>query len=455
MKRCSNSRSRRIQRDPAQGLAMINPDAAGIDVGSREHWVAVPVDRATSPVRAFGTFTQNLHELGGWLKACGVKTVVMEATGIYWIALFEVLEAAGLEVRVVNARYAKNVPGRKSDILDCQWLQKLHSYGLLPNSFRPAAPIRVLRSYMRQRENLATGGTQCVQHIQKALTEMNVRLVEVLSDIMGQSGRRILMAILDGERDPHKLAALVDRRVKSTGTRIRQSLEGDWHEEQLFIIRQQFKLYGQYESQMAECDARIQAQVCQMQGSGPDEVAAEVQPVAIREALHRLAGVDLTLIEGIDTKTAEIVLSEIGLDMTRWPTEKHFSSWLGLCPNHQITGGKILRRHTRHVINRASTALRRSAYSLLRSRSALGAKYRRLRARLGAPKAITAIAHHLARLIYRMIRFGHDYVAQSIEHYEQKYQKQQLDWLKKRAAEFNMQIVECKLTTPEVAEVVP
>jgi transposase len=442
----------------------MNPDAAGIDVGSREHWVAVPPDRDTQAVRCFGTFTAELQAMVRWLKSCGVKTVVMEATGVYWVSLFEVLEAAGLEVRVVNARYAKNVPGRKSDILDCQWLQKLHTYGLLPNSFRPAAEIRVLRSYMRQRENLCSGSHQCVQHIQKALTEMNVRLVQVLNDIMGVSGRRILQAILNGERDTARLAGLVDRRVKTSMKEIRQSLEGDWREEQLFIVAQQWKLLGYYEEQIEECDRRIQTQLRCMQGVGQVADSARALPgaeptpkegEAVHESLHRLAGVDLTRIEGVDIKTAEIVLSEVGVDMSRWPSEKHFSSWLGLSPNHQITGGKVLRRHTRPVVNRASTALRRAAFSLLRSRSALGAKYRRLRSRLGAPKAVTAIAHHLACLIYRMIRFGHEYVAKGIEQYEAKYRKQQLQWLKKRAAELNMQLVECQTVKAAVANLVP
>lgn len=438
-------RSRRAKgsKDATAGLSVLSADTAGIDVGSREHWVAVPADRDPDPVRAFGTFTADLQELVRWLKQCGIATVAMESTGVYWIALFEVLEEAGFDVCVVNARDAKNVPGRKSDIQDCQWLQKLHSYGLLSKSFRPVSEVRVLRSYMRERENLACGSHQCVQHIQKALTEMNIRLVNVLSDIMGKSGRRILDAIMAGERDPVVLAKLVDHRVKSSQATIRKSLEGDWRQEQLFIIEQQLNLHTYYHTLISGCDQRIEMHLTQMQGlgRGPAPIAEEDPPKEdLQASLQRLTGVDLTRIEGIDVKSAQIVLSEVGVDMSRWPTEKHFSSWLGLCPNHQITGGRVLKRHTRHVVNRASTALRRAASTLLRNKSALGAKFRRLRARLGAPKAITAIAHHLARLVYRMIRYGHEYVARSLEHYEKKYREQQIRWVRKRAAELNLQL---------------
>ena len=450
----SRKRSKKLgaKKDPVAGLSVLNAHTAGIDVGSREHWVAVPADRDPTPVRSFGTFTADLHEMANWLKQCGVTSVAMESTGVYWIALFEILEEAGFEVCVVNARDAKNVPGRKSDIQDAQWLQKLHSYGLLSKSFRPVSEVRVLRSYMRQRENLATGSHQCVQHIQKALTEMNIRLVQVLSDIMGKSGRAIIDAIMAGERDPGVLATLVDRRVKASPSMIRKSLEGDWREEQFFIIEQQLALHTHYQALISACDQRIERHLQQMVGLGGGS-----KPPAedLYASLQRLTGVDLTRIEGIEVKTAQIILSEVGVDMSRWPTEKHFSSWLGLCPNHQITGGRVLSRHTRKVVNRASTALRRAASTLRLNKSALGAKYRRLHARLGAPKAITAIAHHLARLVYRMIRYGHEYVAHHAEHYEKKYRDQQIRWVRKRAAEFNLQVIDAGMVMLNPAVEVP
>jgi transposase len=451
-------RSRRVQvsKDATVGLSVLSADTAGIDVGSREHWVAVPADRDPDPVRPFGTFTADLQELARWLKQCGIRAVAMESTGVYWIALFEVLEEAGFDVCVVNARDAKNVPGRKSDIQDCQWLQKLHSYGLLSKSFRPVSEVRVLRSYMRERENLASGSHQCVQHIQKALTEMNIRLVNVLSDIMGKSGRRILDAIMAGERDPAVLAKLVDQRVKTSQAAMRKSLEGDWRPEQLFIIEQQLNLHTYYHKLISGCDQRIEMHLKQMEGlgRGPAPTAAEDEPNKrdLHAALQRITGVDLTRIEGIELKTAQIIISEVGVDMSRWPTEKHFCSWLGLCPNHQITGGRILKRKTRRVVNRASTALRRAASTLLRNKSALGAKFRRLRARLGAPKAITAIAHHLARLVYRMIRYGLEYVAKSVEHYDRQYREQQIQWVYKRAAELNLQVTNAELLTMAAAD---
>jgi transposase len=436
------------------GLEAIHLNAAGIDVGSAEHYVAVPVGRDPRPVQTFGSFTADLHRLAEWLKTCRIETVVMQATGVYWIALYEVLESYGFQVNVVNARYTKTLPGRKSDVQECQWLQKLHTFGLLNNSFRPPDQIRVLRTYLRQRENLVQQVGTCIQQMQKTLTEMNVQLANVISDLSGLTGMAIVQAILDGERDPRKLALLRDPHVKASPEEIIRSLEGNWREELLFVLRQVHELYYTHVESIRECDQRIEAQLKTIEAK-VDPVAQPLPPARaknrlpnrkhipqfdLRGELYRITGVDLTQIDGINVQTAQVVISEVGVDMTRWKTEKHFASWLGLAPDNQVTGGKVIRRRTKKVLNRASTALRVAAQSLHHSKTALGARYRRLRSKLGAPKAITAMAHHLARLLYRMIRYGTEYHDKGIEHYEHKYQQTQLRWLQKQATALNMQL---------------
>ncbi|MGC1647677.1 MAG: IS110 family transposase [Candidatus Sulfotelmatobacter sp.] len=441
--------------DVTEGLSQVNWDAAGIDVGSAEHYVAVPVGRDAQPVQRFGSFTADLYRLVKWLLDCGIKSVVMQATGVYWIGLYQILEEHGLEVMVTNARYTKMLPGRKSDVQECQWLQKLHTFGLLTRSFRPTEEIRVLRSYMRQRENLVAAIGICIQHMQKALTEMNLQLSNVLSDISGKSGMAILRAIVAGERDPYQLADLCDQRVKATRKEVAQSLEGQWRAELLFVVAQNLHLYDIYHEQVAECDRKIQAHLQTIEHkidiaiaplapprrSGMQPNRKHIPQFQVRPLLYQITGVDLTQVDGIGIQTAEVVLSEVGTDMSKWKTEKHFASWLGLSPDNQITGGKVIKRGTKKVVNRAATALRLAAQTLLRSQSALGAKFRRLRTRLGAPKAITAMANHLAKLIYRMLRFGHEYVDKGMEFYEKKYRDQYLGYLKKQAAKQGFQLV--------------
>jgi len=438
--------------DELDGLPPLNRNAAGIDVGSAAHYVAVPVGRDAEPVQEFGSFTADLHRMGQWLKACKVETVVMQATGVYWTALYDVLESYGLKVNVVNARHTKTLPGRKTDVLECQWLQKLHTFGLLNNSFRPAEEIRVLRSYMRQRENLVTAAGTAIQHMQKALTEMNIQLANVISDISGTTGMKILRDIMKGERDPQKLAMHRDGRIQASREEIARSLEGTWRPELLFVLEQSLELYDTYLKKISECDRRVDEHLKSM-----DAKVDATQPVPepkrlrgprkheprfdLRGQLYRITGVDLTQIDGVDVQTAQTVISEVGVDMSRWNSEKQFASWLGLCPDNRISGGKVLKRGTRHVVNRAATALRLAAWGLLRSQSALGAKFRRLRSRLGAPKAITAMAHLLARLFYRMLKFGHEYVDKGMEYYETKYRQQQLQWVAKQAAALNMQLI--------------
>jgi len=435
-----------------EGLPPLNRNAAGIDVGSAAHYVAVPTGRDAEPVQEFGSFTADLHRMAQWLKACKVDTVVMQATGVYWTALFDVLESYGFKVHVVNARHTKTLPGRKTDVLECQWLQKLHTFGLLNNSFRPAEEIRVLRSYMRQRENLVTAAGTAIQHMQKSLTEMNIQLANVISDISGTTGMKILRGIVKGERDPQKLAMHKHGRIQASRAEIARSLEGTWRRELLFVLEQSLELYDTYLEKIKQCDRRIDEHLKTMEAKVDTQTATpeprrmrrprKHQPrFDLRGQLFRITGVDLTQIDGVDVQTAQTIISEVGVDMSRWNSEKQFASWLGLCPDNRISGGKVLKRGTRHVVNRAATALRLAAWALLRSQSALGAKFRRLRSRLGAPKAITAMAHLLARLIYRMLKFGNEYVDKGMEYYETKYRQQQLQWVAKQAAVLNMQLV--------------
>jgi transposase len=446
-------RNKKIRVRDLESLPPLHLNAAGIDVGSAEHYVAVPTARDPQPVQKFGSFTADLHRLARWLKACRIDTVVMQATGVYWIGLFQVLEDYGCEVQVVNARHTKTLPGRKTDVQECQWLQQLHTFGLLNNSFRPAEQIRVLRSYMRQRENLVAAGSTCIQHIQKALTEMNIQLANVISDLSGTTGMAILRAIVNGERDAYQLADLKHSLIRASREEIAQSLQGNWREELLFVLQQNLELYEMYQKKVRECDQQIEAHLKTMPAQV--DVAAHPLPAPrrvswsrkrqpgfdLRGELYRLTGVDLTQVDGLDVQTIQTVLSEVGIDMSAWKTEKHFGSWLGLAPDNRISGGKVLKRGTRKVVNRAATALRLAAWNLIRSQSALGAKFRRLRTRLGSPKAITAMAYHLARLIYRMLKFGHAYVDKGIEYYESKHRQQQLAWLKKQAATLNLQLI--------------
>jgi transposase len=444
--------TKKLKKDPFAGLPPLNLNAAGIDIGNAAHYVAVPADRDSKPVRKFDCFTADLRRLANWLEQCGIETVAMESTGVYWIPLFQILEERGFDVKLVNARHVKNLPGRKTDMLDCQWLQKLHAFGLLNNSFRPTDQICILRSYWRQRENLIAATSTCVQHMQKALTEMNIQLANVISDLSGYTGLAIVRAILGGERDPQKLAELRHERIQATKEEIAKSLEGNWREELLFNLRQSLEIYDLYQQKIDDCDRQINRHMQTFQSKVDQtvigtaskrrkKVSGNVPGFDLPSELHRITGVDLTRINGINAVTAQTIISEIGLDMTKWKTEKNFASWLGLCPDNTISGGRVLKRGTRKVINRAAVALRMAAHALLRSKSALGSNYRRLRTQLGAPKAITAMAHKLARLVYRMLRYGSDYVDKGIAHYEAKYQQTKLAWLKKKAAELNMILI--------------
>jgi transposase len=437
----------RAAAPPSPEFHQINRNAAGIDIGATSHYVAVPHGRDPEgcDVRAFGAFTADLHALAAWLTRCGIDTVAMESTGVYWIPLFELLSARGFQVRLVDPRQLKRVPGRKTDVLDCQWIQQLHTFGLLTAAFRPDDQICILRSYLRQRATLVTYAARHIQHMQKALELMNLKLAHVVRDIAGRTGLAIIRAILDGNRDPRTLAALRDPHCKADAQTIARALEGTWRQEHLFELRQALELFEVYQKQIGACDREIEAQLTRLpdKPDGPLLTHAAGRPKARRSALsfdarqhlHRLTGVDLTHIDGIDAPTALTVVGEIGLDMTRWPTEKHFASWLGLAPGSHLSGGKQRSSRTKPSASRAAAALRLAATSLYHSRSALGAFHRRLKARLGAPKAITATAHKLACLIYRMLRFGTNYVDRGQDYYERRYQRRVVSHLMRRAHE--------------------
>jgi transposase len=452
-------------RSTDPGLEVMHPNAAGIDVGNSAHYVAVRPDRDEEPVRRFECFTADLHRMADWLQGCRVTTVAMQSTGVYWIPLFEILEQRGFQVYLVNARHTKNLPGRKSDVQESQWLLKLHTYGLLSDSFHPTAEIRTLRTYWRQRGEHVQALGMCIQRMQKALTQMNVQLANVISDLSGVTGQRIVRSILAGERDAKRLAALSDPRIQASAEEIAKSLEGTWQPELLFVLKQEVAMYDIYQERIAECDRELRTHLKRFEdkrssappaGPATEQASGKASRTAKRSKrtqghapdfdlggeLQRITGVDLTRIDGIDVMVAQTIISEVGLDMSRWKTEAHFASWLGLCPDNRTSGDKVLGRGTRHVVNRAATALRMAATTLLKSKSYLGAQYRRLRTKLGAPKAITAMAHKLARLVYRMLKHGQQYVDKGMQYYDERYREQQIDTLKKKASKLGVRIVE-------------
>jgi len=436
-------------------LEVVHPDAAGIDIGNEVHYVAVPPNRSSEAVRRFGCTTAELRAMADWLKQCGIQTVAMQSTGVYWIAVFDILEEAGLEVYLVNARETKNLPGRKSDVQESQWLMKLHTYGLLRNSFRPPQEIRTLRTYWRQRGDLVRAAGRHIQRMQKALTQMNIQLANVLSDISGKSGQAIIKAILQGERDAGELAALCDGRVQASQEEVAGSLEGNWQDDLLFVLQQEQDGYEFCQKQMAECDRHLeqclQQRADRSQGASlPVEKRKERRKKKkgnypqfdLRASLFRMAGADLTLMDSIDVMTAMTILSEVGWDMSKWKTEDHFVSWLRLCPDNRISGDKIIGKGRLPTNNRVTIALKMAASTLRTSQTYLGAQFRRLRTKLGPPVAIKAMAAKLARLVYRMLRFGMQYVDQGAEFYEAQHRKLQISHLKRKASQLGFQIIE-------------
>ena len=431
-------------------LEQLNLNAAGIDIGASEMYVCVPVGRAEESVKVFPTFTVDLYRLADWLESCEVDTVAMESTGVYWIPLYEILEERGMEVNLVNARHLKNVEAQKTDMLDCQWIQQLHTYGLLRGSFRPKEDVCAIRSVVRQREMLVRYRSAHIQHMQKALHLMNVQLTNVLSDITGETGMKIIRDIVAGERDPLVLASYRHGRCAKSEEKIAKSLQGNYKREHLFALKQAVALYDFYDQQLRDCDEELEALYATF-----DPPSTAVEPPKVKKgkrrknqahfdlatSLYNMTGVDLTQIEGIDALTAQVILSEIGPDVSKWPTVKHFASWLGLSPQNDVSGGRILRRGTKKTNNRAALALRVAAQSLTHSHSALGGFYRRMRAKHGAPKAITATAHKLARIIYHMLKYRKPYVSPGERYYEEQYQERMLRNLKRKANKLGMKLV--------------
>jgi transposase len=436
-------------------LPVVHRHAAGIDIGSTFHMVAVRGDVDPQPVRRFESFTGDLHRMADWLTQAGVTTVAMESTGVYWIPAFEILEARGFEVLLVNARDVKNVPGRKTDVNDAQWIQRLHEYGLLRGSFRPRQQVATLRAFVRHRERLVEFAATTVQHMQKALMQMNVQLHHVVSDMTGATGLRILRAIVDGERDPAVLARMRDIRCQATGETIRAALTGTYRAEHVFALQQSLELYDVYQAKIRSCDAKIEEALRLLDDThpvapapGPDaRPARRNRPQKneprfdIRSALHTLLGVDLTQIHGLGPYAALKLVSECGNDMSRWPTAKHFTSWLTLAPGSKISGGKVLSSKTRRSSNRAAHLLRLAAVSVGRTSTALGAFYRRLAMRVGKAKAVTATARKLAVLFYNTLRNGAAYVDPGAACYEERYRQRALSNLRRRAHSLGYQLV--------------
>lgn len=438
-------------------MALLNPAAAGIDIGSEENWVAVGEDRAEEPIRRFGAFTIDINEMADWLKHCGITTVAMESTGVYWIPVYDVLERKGFEVLLVNARDIKNVPGRKTDIKDCQWIQQLHTYGLLRGSFRPGDTICQMRALVRQRDTLVKNSVEHVQRMQKALTQMNIQIHKVISDITGVTGLAIIDKILCNERDPEKLADLRDPRIKNDRETIKKALVGNWRKEHLFSLKQELEAYRFFSEQIKKCEEEILNTLQGIEdysstdGSGNDKQSnPQLKKKHIRTSFDmqahfkRITGIDLSWVPGLNSVTLMTLFAEIGFDLSAWPTERHFTAWLGLAPNHKISGGKILSRKSRHVVNRAANALRLAAQAVQKTSTALGAFFRRIKSRLGPAKAITATARKLACIYYRCLTQRTAFVEMGVDYYERKYRHRMVSNLIKKAKSFGLEIVEKK-----------
>ncbi len=442
-----------LQKEAEQlALECINLTAAGIDIGSRSHFVAVPADRDPQPVQEFAAFTADLERLADWLQRCGITTVAMESTGVYWIPLFELLESRGFDVKLVNSHHIKNVPGRKSDVVDCQWIQQLHSFGLLSGSFRPDEEICVLRAHLRQRDNLTRYASAHIQHMQKALNQMNIQLHHVVSDLTGVTGMKIIRAILAGERDPQVLASHRNHRCKHPVATIAKALQGTWRQEHLFALRQALELFDVYQHKIDDCDQAIARVLDALERQTDQQAPAPVRKhrlsrntpdINLHERLFQLTGVDLTRIDALNPHSVLKILSETGTDMSRWPSAKHFASWLGLSPGNRISGGKrIGKSNTTPSANRAAATFRMAAQSLHASQSALGGFFRRQKARLGNPKAVTAAAHKLARIFYSMLKNKTAYDTPDANYYEEQYRKRVMVNLRKRAAQMGFELVE-------------
>ena len=452
-----------VEAPPLEVFAQINLHAAGLDIGSEEIWACVPAGRDDPSVRVFPTFTVDLHGLADWLAACQIETVAMESTGIYWIPVYEILESRGFEVYLVNARHIKNVPGRKTDILDCQWIQQLHTYGLLSASFRPPEEICAIRALARHRDNLIRYRSAHIQHMQKALQLMNVKLTQVVSDITGVTGLSIIRAIVAGERDPRALARLRQSGCAKSEEEIAKALQGNYKLEHLFVLKQALAQYDFYLQQIQECDAQMEAMYASLPATDPEDRASPPpEPKRgkprknqahfdLASELYRIVGIDLTNVDGLDALSVQSIIAEIGTDVSAWPTVKHFASWLCLAPHNDKSGGKVLRTRTKKTQNRANLAFRLAAQSVGRSQSALGAFHRRMKAKHGPAKATTATAHKLARIVYFMLRNRTAYLDPGVTHYEQQYRDRAIRNLKRRAAALGLELLPVPHQLPTVS----
>jgi transposase len=455
--------SKQRQDSVWEGVRIVNPKAAGLDIGSSEILAAVPPGTCEQPVRQFGTFTPDLQELANWLAGCGVETVAMESTGVYWIPVYEVLQARGLGVYVVNARHLRNVPGRKSDIQDCQWLQGLHSVGLLSASFRPAEDICALRAYLRHRSELIEHRSAHIQHIHKALSQMNLQLGQVLSDITGVTGMSIVRAVVAGERDPHKLAALRQPGCLKAEPQIAKALTGNYRPEHVFALKQSLALYDAYTEQLRECDKEVEAHFANLKpvsddlpplsgNDKPNTHSKNGPSYPARELLYKLTGVDLVAIPGLNESTVQTIIAEVGTDMSHWKTEKHFCSWLHLVPHNDISGGKVLRSRVQKSHNRAGQAFRLAAQSVSRSPTTVfGAFYRRMKARLGPRQAIVATAHKIARAFYHILKYRTPFTDLGAEEYERRARLREIKNLTKRAAKLGLTLMTPTNLVPQPA----
>lgn len=439
------------RRNAAAGLPILNPRAAAIDVGSRFHVVAVPPDLSDEPVQTFQAFTGDLQRMAKWLTSLGIATVAMESTGVYWVAVYEILETCGIDVVLANARDARSVPGRKSDVNDAQWLQRLHACGLLRASFRPGRDIAALRAYLRLRERHLDYAASHIQHMQKALTFMNLQLHHVVSDVTGATGMHIIQAIVGGERDPAVLAKMRDIRCKASLETIEAALVGNYQPEHVFALAQGLALYDFYQQQITQCDRQIEVVLAllMVEKTAPDTPLPKPRhrtkqinaiDFDVRPAIYQLVGTDLTQIHGIGPYLALRLISECGTDLSRWPSAKHFTSWLALSPGCKISGGKVLSSKTRKTTNRVAAHLRLAAVTVGRTSTALGAFYRRLATRIGKAKAVTATARKLAVLFYNAMRFGMDYRDPGADYYESAYRDRVVKQLHRRAAQLGFQL---------------
>ena len=437
-------------------LSTINEHAAGLDVGSTFHVVAVRGDRDDDPVRTFRSFSGDLHRMADWLTSVGINTIAMESTGVYWIPVFEILEARGFEVLLVNARDVKNVPGRKTDVNDAQWLQQLHQHGLLRGSFHPRAEVARLRTYLRLRERMVESAASHVQHMQKALMQMNVQLHHAVSDITGATGLRIVRAIVAGIHSPEQLATYRDVRCSSSEQTIREALTGNYRPEHVFGLKQALELWDFHQTKVAECDIEIEAVLKSLNAAHAEpknpipavrHAKARNEPkFDVRSALYTLLGADLSQIHGFGPYTVLRLVAECGDDMKKWPTAKHFTSWLTLAPGNKISGGRVLSSKTRRSSNRAAALLRIAAVNVGKTQTALGAFYRRLSARVGKAKAVTATARKLAVLFYRALRFGLKYADPGAGYYEERYKHRAIENLQRRARSLGFTLVESPAT---------